>query len=124
VGGAVLFAGNIYESAVLLNELQGISKLPLIVSADFERGVFVPNRRHHVVSLDHGDRCNRVRGVRIPGRGDHGERSPRLGVHWIYAPVVDVNNNPDNPVINIRSFGEDPQLVARLGAAFIRGARQ
>src|SRR5688572_17919355 len=46
-----------------------------------------------------------------------------LGVHWVYAPVMDVNNNPDNPVINIRSFGEDPQLVARLGAAFIRGCR-
>jgi beta-glucosidase-like glycosyl hydrolase/CubicO group peptidase (beta-lactamase class C family) len=46
-----------------------------------------------------------------------------LGIHWAFAPVLDVNNNPDNPVINIRSFGEDPQLVARLGAAFIEGAR-
>jgi len=49
--------------------------------------------------------------------------SRALGVHWLFAPVVDVNNNPDNPVINIRSYGEDPELVARLGAAFIRGAR-
>ncbi len=46
-----------------------------------------------------------------------------LGIHWAFAPVVDVNNNPDNPVINLRSFGEDPELVSRLGAAFIRGAR-
>jgi beta-N-acetylhexosaminidase len=45
-----------------------------------------------------------------------------LGIHWAFAPVLDVNNNPDNPVINIRSFGEDPALVGRLGAAFIRGA--
>jgi beta-glucosidase-like glycosyl hydrolase/CubicO group peptidase (beta-lactamase class C family) len=46
-----------------------------------------------------------------------------LGIHWTFAPVLDVNNNPDNPVINIRSFGEDPELVGRLGAAFIEGAR-
>jgi beta-glucosidase-like glycosyl hydrolase/CubicO group peptidase (beta-lactamase class C family) len=49
--------------------------------------------------------------------------SRALGVHWIFAPVMDVNNNPNNPVINIRSFGEDPGLVSRLGAAFIRGAK-
>jgi beta-glucosidase-like glycosyl hydrolase len=53
-----------------------------------------------------------------------GQESRALGVHWIFAPVVDVNNNPDNPVINIRSFGEDPALVGRLGSAFIRGAKQ
>jgi beta-glucosidase-like glycosyl hydrolase/CubicO group peptidase (beta-lactamase class C family) len=52
-----------------------------------------------------------------------GQESRALGVHWIFAPVLDVNNNPDNPVINIRSFGEDPELVARLGTAFIRGAK-
>ncbi len=46
-----------------------------------------------------------------------------LGVHWALAPVVDVNNNPNNPVINIRSFGEDPEMVARLGVAWIEGAR-
>ena len=44
-----------------------------------------------------------------------------LGIHWAFAPVVDVNNNPDNPVINIRSFGEDPEMVGRLGAAQVDG---
>src|SRR5207245_2749788 len=43
---------------------------------------------------------------------------------WVYAPVLDVNSNPHNPVINVRSYGEDPNLVARLGAAFIRGCRE
>ena len=123
VGGAVLFAGNIYESAVLLNELQGISKLPLIVSADFERGV----------SFRIEDTTSFPWTMAIGATGSEefayqegaitAREARALGVHWIYAPVVDVNNNPDNPVINIRSFGEDPQLVARLGAAFIRGAR-
>ena len=46
-----------------------------------------------------------------------------LGIHWAFAPVADVNNNPANPVINVRSFGEDPELVARLVAAFVEGAR-
>ena len=48
-------------------------------------------------------------------------RRARSGIHWALAPVADVNNNPDNPVINIRSFGEDPELVARLAAAFVAG---
>jgi len=52
------------------------------------------------------------------------KESRAMGVHWLFAPVVDVNNNPDNPVINIRSFGEDPSLVSRLAAAFIRGAKK
>ena len=47
-----------------------------------------------------------------------------LGIHWAFAPVVDVNNNPGNPVINIRSYGEDPEMVGRLIAAFVRGARE
>src|SRR5947209_20419873 len=45
-----------------------------------------------------------------------------LGVHWVYYPVADVNNNPDNPIINIRSFGENPAAVAGLVKAFIEGA--
>jgi len=52
------------------------------------------------------------------------KESRAMGVHLLFAPVVDVNNNPDNPVINIRSFGEDPSLVSRLSAAFIRGAKK
>ena len=124
VGGAVLFAGNIYESALLLNNLQGISRLPLIISADFERGASF--RIEDTTSFP----WTMAIGATGSEESAHQEgaitaREARaLGVHWIYAPVMDVNNNPDNPVINIRSYGEDPQLVARLGAAFIRGARE
>ena len=124
VGGAVLFAGNIYESAVLVNNLQGISRLPLIISADFERGASF--RIEDTTSFP----WTMAIGATGSEESAHQEgaitaREARaLGVHWIYAPVMDVNNNPDNPVINIRSYGEDPQLVARLGAAFIRGARE
>lgn len=47
-----------------------------------------------------------------------------IGLNWILAPVVDVNNNPDNPVINVRAFGETPEIVGKLAAAFIRGAAE
>jgi beta-N-acetylhexosaminidase len=123
VGGLVLFAGNIYESAILLNELQTISKLPLLVAADFERGA----------SFRIADTTSFPWAMALGATGNDrfayqqglitGQESRALGVHWIFAPVMDVNNNPDNPVINIRSFGEDPKLVARMGSAFIRGAR-
>ena len=123
VGGVILFAGNIYESAILLNELQRMSQLPLLVAADFERGA----------AFRIADTTSFPWTMAIGATGAEefayqqgaitAQEARALGVHWVYAPVMDVNNNPDNPVINIRSFGEDPQLVARLGAAFIRGCR-
>jgi beta-glucosidase-like glycosyl hydrolase/CubicO group peptidase (beta-lactamase class C family) len=124
VGGVVLFAGNVYESAILLNDLQLLSRLPLLVAADFERGV----------SFRISDTTSFPWTMAIGATGSEkyaydqglitGQEARALGVHWIFAPVMDVNSNPDNPVINIRSFGEDPELVARLGAAFIRGAKK
>lgn len=124
VGGVILFAGNVYESAHLLNELQARSNLPLLVSADFERGA--------AFRIEGATSFPWTMAVGATGSEDLAYRqglvtareSRALGVHWIFAPVVDVNNNPDNPVINIRSFGEDPENVARLGASFIRGARE
>ncbi len=122
VGGVVLFAGNVYESAVLLNDLQSLSRLPLVVSADFERGA----------SFRIADTTSFPWTMAIGAAGSEdfaykegavtAQEARALGVHWLFAPVADVNNNPDNPVINIRSYGEDPQLVARLATAFIRGA--
>jgi beta-N-acetylhexosaminidase len=124
VGGLILFAGNVYESAVLLNDLQRESKLPLIVSADFERGA--------AFRISDATSFPWTMALGAAGSEDlayqegvvTGREARALGVHWVYAPVLDVNNNPDNPVINIRSYGEDPKLVARLGAAFIRGCRE
>lgn len=124
VGGIVLFAGNIYESAVLLNELQAHSNLPLLVSADFERGA----------AFRIADTTSFPWTMAVGATGSEefayqqglitAREARAMGVHWLFAPVMDVNNNPDNPVINIRSYGEDPELVSRLGSAFIRGAGQ
>jgi beta-N-acetylhexosaminidase len=124
VGGVCLFAGNIYESAILLNTLQASSKTPLLVSADFERGVSfrIADATSFPWTMAIGATGSEQFAFR---QGEITARESRaIGVHWIFAPVLDVNNNPENPVINIRSFGEDPELVARLGTAFIRGAKK
>ncbi len=123
IGGVVLFAGNVYESAVLLNELQTLSRLPLLVAADFENGVSfrIADTTSFPWAMALGATGSELYAYR---QGAVTARESRaLGVHWIFAPVVDINNNPDNPVINIRSFGEQPDLVGRLSAAFIRGAK-
>jgi len=123
IGGVVLFAGNVYESAELLNDLQSMSKLPLLVAADFERGASF--RIAETTSFPWTMAIGATGSEEFAFQeGEITAKEARaLGVQWIFAPTVDVNSNPDNPVINIRSFGEDPQMVARLGAAFIRGAR-
>lgn len=124
VGGLIIFRSEAYEAATLINRLQKLAKVPLFIAADFERGA--ASLFPHAVSFPTN--------MAIGATGSEefaylqgkiaGEEARALGIHWIYAPVADVNNNPDNPIINIRSFGEDPQKVARLAAAFVRGAQE
>jgi beta-N-acetylhexosaminidase len=124
VGGACLFAGNVYESAILINQLQRVAPLPLLIASDFENGAAF--RIADAASFP-GMMAVGAAGSEVFSR-EIGQitalEARALGVHWVYAPVMDVNNNPDNPVINTRSFGEDPLLVARLGVAFIKGCRE
>jgi beta-N-acetylhexosaminidase len=124
VGGFILFGGDVYEGAALIDKVQTASKLPLLIASDFERGANF--RLRNTVSFP----WNMAIGASgsehwayLQGKAT-GMESRALGVSWIFAPVLDVNNNPANPVINIRSYGEDPALVAKLGAAFIRGAQE
>ncbi|MEJ2109584.1 MAG: glycoside hydrolase family 3 N-terminal domain-containing protein, partial [Acidobacteriota bacterium] len=121
VGGMVLFAGNIYESVHLINDLQQRSDLPLLVASDFERGASF--RIEDTTSFPWAMAVGATESEEYAySQGMITAREARaLGVHWIFAPVLDVNNNPENPVINIRAYGEDPVLVAGLGTAFIRG---
>jgi beta-N-acetylhexosaminidase len=133
VGGFTISVGSPIEVAAKLNALQSMSKIPLLFGADLEAGAgfrarggyFVPNAidlggaivfppemaigatRDTALAYEQG------RLTAVEGRA--------LGIHIAYAPVLDVNNNPDNPVINTRSYGEDPQLAARMGVAFIHG---
>lgn len=123
IGGIILFRSPVYESAILMNRMQQLSKYPLIISADLEAGA----------GMRFDDTVNFPWNMAVGATGNpdyarrQGERTARearaLGVQHIFAPVADVNNNAANPVINARSYGEDPAEVARFVAAFIEGAQ-
>ncbi|HTM48292.1 MAG TPA: glycoside hydrolase family 3 N-terminal domain-containing protein [Bryobacteraceae bacterium] len=112
-----------YAVAAFLNRMQRIAAIPLLVAGDFERGASMRIDGttlfpHAMAFAATGDpKATRYEGE-ITARD-----SRALGVHWIFFPVADVNSNPDNPVINIRSFGENPKDVAAHVRAFIEGAR-
>ena len=118
-----LYRSEPYEAAELLNRLQEQSSLPLLVAADFERGVTM--RLHGATTFPH------AMSFGAAGKVDYAEafgritaqESRALGIQWNFFPDADVNSNPANPIINTRSFGEDPQQVGDLVAAYIRGAR-
>jgi len=113
-----------YPTAVLTNQLQTKSKLPLLIGADFERGT--------AMRLDEGTSFPTAMALAATGNsrdaytmGKVTAREARaVGIQWIYAPDADVNNNPRNPIINTRSFGEDPGRVAEFVAAFVRGVQE
>lgn len=124
IGGVILFGGEVYETALWLNELQNWAKIPLLVASDLERGA-----------------GNQVNGATVfpplmaLGAADSEElayemgritalEARALGVHQTYAPVVDVNINPENPIINTRSVGEDPTWVSRITVSFIKGCQE
>src|SRR3984885_11276344 len=118
-----LYRNQPYEAAELLNRLQQDSKLPLLISADFERGVTM--RLHGATEFPHAmafGATGKLEYAEAFGRITAQEASA-VGVHWNFFPDADVNSNPANPIINTRSFGEDPQQVGDLVTAYIRGAR-
>ena len=121
IGGIVLFGSPVYEAVHLTNRMQAAAKYPLLISSDFEAGVgmrfedtvFFPWNMA-VAATGEPDLARR--------QGEITAREARaLGVQHVFAPVVDVNNNAANPVINVRSYGEDPALVGAFGAALIQG---
>ncbi len=136
LGGIIISVGSPTEIAAKLNALQAASPLPLLVGADLETGAafrarggyFLPN------AIDLGGATSFPYQMGIGATRDSSlayamgritaQEGRALGIHMAFAPVVDVNNNPKNPVISLRSFGENPRLVARLGAAFVRGIQE
>ena len=118
--GAVTL-GQPLEAASILNRLQAISPVPLLNTADFEAGVGF--RIAGATAFPRLMAFGAARDERLAQEAGRvtGEEARALGVHVNFAPVVDVNNNPRNPVINTRSYGEDPQLVGRLASAYVRG---
>ena len=121
IGGIIFFGAPIYETAMIINRAQEMAKIPLLMSLDAETGIGMRFEdatnfpwAMAVAATGNSDYARRV-GV-ITGR-----EARAIGIQHVFAPVLDVNNNADNPVINVRSFGEDPQMVAKFGSAFIEG---
>lgn len=122
VGGLIFFRGNIYDQAVLTNELQSISRLPLWITQDMEFGA--------AMRVNGTTRFTPAMGIAATGNSENAylkgmitaREARALGVHQIFAPVLDVNNNPDNPVINVRSFSADPEIVSEFAIRFMEGA--
>jgi beta-N-acetylhexosaminidase len=114
----------VYPTAVLTNELQKRAKIPLLIGADFESGTSM--------RLDEGTSFPSAMAVGATNDPKLAYAEGKVialearaaGIHWIFAPNADVNNNPDNPIINIRSFGEDPQQVAECVNQEIRGIEE
>jgi beta-N-acetylhexosaminidase len=124
VDGPFLLRTEPFEAAELLNRLQKESKLPLLIAADFERGVSMrlmgTTNFPHAMAFGAG---GRLEDAETFGRIT-AQESRAIGVHWNFFPDADVNSNPANPIINTRSFGEDPKQVGDLAVAYMKGARQ
>jgi len=121
VGGIIFARGDVSEMALLSNELQERSDIPLLISADFEWGTAMRVRRGTLfpVAMAIGATRNPVYSYEIGKAIAHEARA--VGVHQNFGPVADVNTNPRNPVINVRSFSEDIDLVNELAQAYMDG---
>jgi beta-N-acetylhexosaminidase len=114
----------VYPTAELTNDLQDHARIPLLFGADFERGT--------VMRLEEGTSFPHAMAVAATGSPQDAYEIGRItalearatGIHWIFAPDADVNSNPANPIINTRSFGEDPHRVASFVASFVCGVEE
>ncbi|NJM73573.1 MAG: beta-glucosidase [Scytonema sp. RU_4_4] len=129
VGGVILLGASAGELAIRTQQLQKWAKTPLLIAADIEEGVgqrfsgatwFPPPmalasifRKDQKLGLHYAEKMGAITA----------QEALAIGINWVLAPVVDVNNNPDNPVINVRAFGETLDEVSQLTCAFIRGAK-
>jgi beta-N-acetylhexosaminidase len=121
IGGIIVFLGGVYETVHLLNRMQEFADLPLLISADYETGA----------AMRFEDTTNFPWNMAVAATGNpefarrmgmtSAKEARALGVQWALAPTVDVNNNAANPVINVRSYGENPADVSRFAVAFFEG---
>lgn len=124
IGGFVLYGGTPHDTARLLNRMQRESKLPLLISADFEGGPgqqiagaseFPPNMALSAIGSEELAYAVGKAGA-LEGRA--------IGIHLTYSPVVDIQTQPDNPVLSGRSFGSDLDLLGRMAGAYIKGYQE
>ncbi len=123
VGGVILFRSNVYGAAVLVGKLQELAKVPLLFSADLEAGLGM-----RFEDVTYGPWAMAIAAAGDPALAERGalataREARAIGIAQVFAPVADVNVNPDNPVINVRSFGEDPADVSRYVEATVKGLK-
>lgn len=121
VGGIIFFKGNPTQQVQLTNKYQKLSKTKMLVAIDGEWGLAM--RLSNTISYPYqlglgGIQNNEI--IYEMGK-EIGRQCKRMGIHVNFAPVIDINNNPNNPVINYRSFGEDPENVSKKGWAYAKG---
>ncbi|ANV86065.1 glycoside hydrolase family 3 N-terminal domain-containing protein [Picosynechococcus sp. PCC 7117] len=130
IGGVILLGGSAAEVAQKTKQLQSWAEIPLLIAADIEEGVGQRFRgaTEFPPPMAFGEiwRTDPHQAIALAETmgATTAQEALSLGINWVLAPVLDVNNNPHNPVINIRAFGETPDQVSALGTAFIRGAQQ
>jgi beta-glucosidase len=129
VGGVILLGGSAAEVGLKTQELQTLAQVPLLIAADIEEGVgqrfsgatwFPPPMA--LADMAKRDLPQAIAYAEAMGSITAAE-ALAMGLNWVLAPVADVNNNPENPVINVRAFGDTPEIVAALATAFVRGAQ-
>ena len=124
VGGVGISNGNLYAVARGIDRLQRASNIPLFIMADLEWGI--------TMRVNEGTTFLQNMAIGATGSEEYAyhmgaitaQEAKAMGIHVAFAPVLDVNNNPNNIIINTRSYGEEPTLVAKLGTAFIRGLQE
>ncbi len=129
LGGVILLGGSAPELLLRTQQLQNWATTPLLIAADIEEGVgqrfagatwFPPPMALAAIANKKpslaGEYARQMGAITAT-------EALAIGINWILAPVVDVNNNPDNPVINVRAFGDRPEIVSNLATAFIQGAK-
>ena len=135
IGGITMSLGTPIEVAAKVNSLQRLARVPLIVSADLEPGLGRLEGglfSHYLLDAGSATVFPQAMAIAATGRDEDAFDVARtialearaVGIQINFAPTVDVNNNPGNPVINVRSFGEDPERVARLAAQWVRGSHE
>jgi beta-N-acetylhexosaminidase len=123
LGGIILFGAPMYETVHLVNRMQEVAKTPLLIAIDAETGIGM--RFFDAANFPWNMAVAATRNYEYAYRMGvvTGREARAMGILQVYAPVLDVNNNPDNPVINVRSYSEDPEIVAEFGEAFIAGVQ-
>jgi len=128
VGGFIVYqyaeGSEVYGQTFLLNKLQQLSKYPLLISADYESGVSIRTNGGTIFPTNMALGAADDEALTYQMGKIIAEESRQTGVHYNFAPVVDINNNPQNPIINVRAFGENPSTITKLSNAIVTGMQQ